>query len=298
MHQSVTVVYMEWDGYRYFLALHRSGTLRAAAKILAVDQATVGRRISQLEEMLGTRLFEKRSDGYFLTLAGQRILPTIEITEDGLLAVERIIAGRDEKVAGNIRIAMPGALANHWLIPMLQPLIKDYPDLNFEFLTGPEIVNLSKREADLAVRLVKPSQKDLVVKKIGEFELGIYGHREILEKNLKNFKKENLSEFPFVGLYPKSISEMEHGIVKKIEPFIHCRIRSAAWSSVFYAIQAKLGIGILPNFVANRDENIIPIPVVDSVRVPLWIVVHPDIIGSARIRIVLDHLTTMVKNLN
>ncbi len=104
-------------------------------------------------------------------MAGERILPTLQASEEGILAVERIIAGQDERVQGLVRIAMPGALANHWFIPKLRPFTQKYRQIELEFLTGAEVVNLSRREADLAIRLVRPLQRDLIVKKIGEIEL-------------------------------------------------------------------------------------------------------------------------------
>ncbi len=286
---------IQWDDYRYFLALYRSKTLKASARELKVDQATVGRRILSLEEEIGTQLFEKRSDGYFLTLAGERILPTLQASEEGILAVERIIAGQDERVQGLVKIAMPGALANHWLIPKLRPFIQKHRQIEFEFLTGAEVVNLSRREADLAIRLVRPQQSDLIVKKIGEIELAIYGHASLFTPKRKPTTRGELKNFPFIGLFPNASSDLEKQILKKIESSIQCTIRSSAWSSVFYSIQAGLGIGILPGFVAARDSQIVQLQIEDPVRAPLWLVAHPDIVNSARVRAVIDYLVELFR---
>jgi DNA-binding transcriptional LysR family regulator len=283
----------QWDDFRYFLALHRNGTLKAAAQQLGVDQATVGRRISALEESLGTQLFEKRSDGYFLTLAGERVLPTLQATEENLLSVERIIAGRDERVEGLVRIAMPGALANHWLIPRLRRLLEKHPKLELEILTGPEVVNLARREADIAIRLVRLTQRDLVAKKIGELELALYAHSSLFSHSRKPSKKEDLEAYPFVGLSREATSDLERVILKKIENHVRCTIRSAAWSSVFYAVQAGLGVGILPSFIAEREPKLVQLPFVEPSRAPLWMVVHPDIVQSARVRAVIDFLGSL-----
>ncbi|MBK9322011.1 MAG: LysR family transcriptional regulator [Bdellovibrionaceae bacterium] len=285
----------QWDDFRYFLALQRNMTLKASARELKVDQATVGRRIQTLEDSLGTQLFEKRSDGYFLTLAGERVLPTLKALEEGIHSVERLIAGQEERIEGIVKIAMPGALANHWLIPKLQPFIQKHSQIKFEFLTGPEAVNLSRREADLAIRLVRPTQRDLVVKKIGEIQLSLYGHPSLFTSTRRPATKEDLKKFPFIGLFPNSMSELEKQLLKKIEPHLHCTIRSGAWSSVFYSIQSGLGIGILPSFLAERDSKLVQLQVIESGRTPLWLVAHPDIVHSARVRAVIDYVITALK---
>ncbi len=286
---------MEWDGFRYFLAVYRKKTLKAAARDLTVDQTTVGRRISALEAALGTELFEKRSDGYFLTVAGEQILPTIEATENSFLSVERIIAGKEKKIEGVVRIAMPGALANHWFIPRLKNLMQKYPQIELEFLTGPEVVNLARREADLALRLVKPSQQDIVARKIGRIELGLYGHPSLWSGKKRPIQKEDLEKFPFVGLVPSATSDLELSLLEKLKPHLRPKIRSTAWSSVFYAVQACLGIGVLPTFVAEREPELVLIDVVEPVRMSLWLVAHPDIIHSARVRVVIDYLSSLFR---
>ena len=286
---------LEWDGFRYFLAVYRGKTLKSAAQSLSVDQTTVGRRIAALEATLGTQLFEKRSDGYFLTLAGERVLPTVEAAEDSVFSIERVIAGREERVEGLVRIAMPGALTNHWLIPRLKGLMQKYPGLELEFLTGPEVVNLSKREADLAIRLVKPTQQNLVARKFGRLELAVFGHASLWagKGKKKPSKKEELEKFPFVGLVPNATSDLEASLLEKLQPHLRYQIRSAAWSSVFAAVQSGLGIGILPMFMTEGKSELTRIDVIDSVSMPLWLVAHPDIIRSARVRVVLDFISEL-----
>jgi DNA-binding transcriptional LysR family regulator len=280
----------QWDDFRFFLALKRNKTLKASAKELKVDQATVGRRIQALEEDLRTQLFEKSSDGYFLTVAGERILPMLVSTEENILSVQRIISGREERIEGKVKIAMPGALANHWFIPRIKAFIIKYPNIHFELLTGSEVLNLSRREADLAIRLVKPTQKDLIVKKNGEIELALYSHQSILNRYERKIELKDLKSIPFIGLYPNSTSALEKQLLKKIEANVHITLQSSAWSSVFYSIQEGLGIGILPTFLANRDPKLIQVQIVEPLRAPLWLVVHPDVIKSARIRAVTEFI--------
>lgn len=284
---------LEWDGLRFLLALYEKKTLKAAAAELEVDQTTVGRRIVALEAQLGTRVFKKSSEGYFLTLAGERILPTVRATEQAILSLQRSIAGEDDQAVGKVRIAMPGALANHWLIPRISPLLRKHSKLEIEFLTGPEVVNLARRDADLALRLVRPTQKDLIVRKIGKIELALYGHSSLWKRLHKPMRPEDIETLPFIGLFEAATSELERSMLRRIEPYLRYSLRSAAWSSVFNAVQSGLGIGVLPTFMVDGNKELIRLTLVDSVQDSLWLVVHPEIVKSARVRAVMDFISSL-----
>ncbi len=279
---------MNWDDYRYFLAVARNRTLKAAGKQLKVDQATVGRRIAVLQENLQAQLLEKRSDGYFLTVAGERIIASTENIEKMMFEMERAILGKNEKIEGVVKIALPGALANQWLIGSLRPLLREHRQLELQFLTGSEVLNLSRREADLAIRLVRPEQKDLKTKKIGVLRLGLYGSKDFDEKSFSDF-----SSMPFVGLFDSATSALERSFLKtlKFEPQ-YC-MRSAAWSSVSAAVQAGLGIGILPTFMAEKNKSLRQLQE-DRIEAPLWLVVHPEVAESARVRVTIDYFSKVL----
>lgn len=276
---------MSWDDYRFFLAVARAGSLKGAAEALRVDQATVGRRLTALQAEQGAQLLEKRSDGYFLTAAGSRILAHVEAMEEAMLAVDRAILGRDERVEGTVRLAMPGALANQWLIPSLAPLLKQYPKLELQFLTGPEVLNLSRREADLAVRLVRPQARDLKARKIGSLRLGLYAAR--------GWKGSVADEAPFVGLFESATSDLENAFLRALKFAPRYCLRTGAWESVLTAVRAGLGAGILPTFMGEGDDSLRLIQE-DKAEAPLWLVVHPEVAESARVRVTIDHLTKVL----
>ncbi len=284
---------LDWDDFRFVVALHRERSLKDAARMLGMDQATVGRRVYALEERLGVELFEKRSDGFYLTTAGQRILPTIEAIEDSFHSIDRKLSGEDDRVAGRVRIAAPGALANHLLIPRLGPLIEKHPELEVEFLTGPEVLNLARREADIALRLVRPAQRELVIRKIGELELALYASSELLERSGGAPRDlRALARLPFIGLYPEATSDVEARLLERMgEAAARPRLRSAAWQAVYSAVSAGLGMGILPSFVARSEPALKKLSIIEPSRMTLWLVVHPDIQASARVQAVIRHLS-------
>jgi DNA-binding transcriptional LysR family regulator len=279
-----------WDDYRYFAALAQTGTLRAAARLVASDQATVGRRVKSLEAALAVKLFEKRSDGYFMTPMGMQVRESIARVQQEFDGIGRQAAGDDQKMEGIIRIAAPGALANHLLIPGLTGFLRKHPRLTLEFITGPEVVNLAKREADVALRLVRPAQRGLRVKRVGEMSLALYGQREALKEHGHPRTREELAKFPFAALQPESMSELESGMIEGIAPFLRKVIVSHAWSSVLAAVQAGTALGILPTFIAERDGLLERLPVLASRSCPIWWVIHPDLRSNRRVKLLMVEL--------
>lgn len=282
---------MNWDDFRYFLSVTKNQTLKKASGELRVDQATVGRRLTALQENLGVKILEKRSNGYFLTAAGERIFSSVQAAEEAMCAIHRLAAGKDERVEGVVKLAMPGALANQWLLKKINPLMEKHPGLQLDFLTGPEVLNLSRREADVAIRLVRPTQKELKTKKVGQLQLALY---KLKEKN-KKISVSDLEHSPFVGLFDQATSESERNFLKTLKFTPQYRLRSSAWSSVYAAVRAGLGVGILPTFIGDADPEL-QVLEVDSQTTVLWLVVHPEVAQIARVRVVIDFLTALFSN--
>lgn len=135
----------------------------------------------------------------------------MESAEDSILAVERQIVGEDERVEGVVRIAMPGALANQWVLHEMGDLLERHPALELEFLTGAEVLNLARRETDIAVRLVRPWHQDLLTRKIGVLQLGLYASKSLKKANTV---KADLSAVPFVGLFERATSGLERTFLR------------------------------------------------------------------------------------
>ncbi len=263
---------------------------------MMIDQATVGRRIYALEEKLGTRLFEKRSDGFYLTIYGDRIRSAVEDVERSFSAIDRRIAGKDERMEGRIRIAMPGALANHLVIPHLYEFTNKYSQVELNFLTGPEVLNLAKREADMAFRFVRPSQKDLVVKKVCDITLALCASKKLLKKYPKIQTAEDLRAFPFVGLYETAQSQTEKILLAKLQHVLQPPVmKTMAWSSIYSAVSNQVGIGILPLFMIPRNSDVEEISIAVSERTPLWFVIHPEVRKNRRFTLAAAFLSQVKK---
>jgi DNA-binding transcriptional LysR family regulator len=283
-----------WDLYRNFLEIQRAGSLKKAATNLGVNQTTIGRNLNVLERQIGTRLFERRSDGFVLTSAGNRILDSMVSVEQTLLGVQRRLAGEDERPEGEVKLAMPGGMAN-FCLPRIGPLLKKNPGLLLRFLTGPEVLNLIRREADLAIRIVKPNQKELVSKRIGTLELGFYANVSMFELTAPPKRVNELAPFPFVALHPDSASDAENALLAEVRNGARVRVLYRTWSSAFTAIGGGVGIGILPTFYAKENPNLVRILKDHSARIPIWLAYHPDLRKSARVRVVIDFFTALIE---
>ncbi|MBB6254355.1 LysR family transcriptional regulator [Nitrospirillum iridis] len=145
---------IDWDDVRYFLAAARGGSVRAAAKSLGVNHATVLRRIAQLEDHLGTQVFEKLPSGYRLTAAGGEVLEFANQMEASSHRLETSVFGRDQGVRGLLRVTLPPFLATHLLMPDLADFARVHPDIEIEIVSTGEVANLTNREADVAIRMV------------------------------------------------------------------------------------------------------------------------------------------------
>ncbi|MEH6402925.1 MAG: LysR family transcriptional regulator [Sneathiella sp.] len=174
---------LDWDNIRFFLQVARKGSIRGAAKVLGVNHATVLRRIASMEDQLGARLFERLPSGYQITSTGEEILVLAEDMEAGALALERQIFGRDTKLTGSLRITLPGLLATHCLMPDISRFSEKYPDISLELITTDMPLNLTKRQADIAIRVAYKSPPDhLYGRKLVKINQAVYMSKDAINR--------------------------------------------------------------------------------------------------------------------
>ena len=165
---------MDWSDVRIFLAVARCGTLGAAARALHLSHPTVGRRLTALERAVGQTLFQRTADGFVLTEEGTAVLSMAEQMEEGALAMERRLAGREQKLHGTLRISSADWFGAYVLPPILTRYARDYPHVQVEILTGTRLFNLAQREADIAFRIVPFDAPDIVQRRLLHLPYGAY----------------------------------------------------------------------------------------------------------------------------
>ncbi|WP_293935814.1 LysR family transcriptional regulator [Iodobacter sp.] len=279
---------MDWNNVRYFLAIYKTRTLAAAAQLLSVDQATVGRRLSALERQLNTRLFLRTTIGMLPTPFADQLLPHALQLEDAALAMQKTVQDSDMGLAGLVRIATTDTLAQSFVIPAIQSLQEQHPDIELVLLTGAELLNLSRREADIALRTIRPESPLLIARKLMELTVSLYGSAHYWRTHAMPVRGEHFAGHSLLlPLQATGWSEPEQLAGEAIDEG-KIRMRCNTLWSLCAATRAGLGITELPDFVAHEYPELQAIWTEHRRHYPVWLVAHPDLYKTARIRAVMD----------
>ena len=287
---------IDWDDLRYFLAVHRASTLAGAAAELRINATTVGRRLSALEEQVHTRLFDRTPDGYVLTPAGLDLLPRAERMESEALAVEREVSGADQRPSGLVRVSVTEMLATRFLVPHLPRFNEHYPDILIDLNCTTRSVNLGRREADIALRLARPHEENVVTRKLASIHLSLYASAEYLATyGMPADAERSLSGHRAILFASSRAFSLENAWLEARLDGARIVLRSDSVSSIYSAAVAGLGLGLLPTAVADADSSLTRI-VTDTSPEPrvVWQTVHADLQRSARIRAVLDFFSSIL----
>jgi DNA-binding transcriptional LysR family regulator len=290
---------MDWDDLKYFLAVARFGSLSEAAVFLKSSPATIGRRVADLETRLHTRLFDHRPSGYQLTEAGEAIRAKVEDVEEAVLGVERAAVGRDLEVNGIVRVAATELIASVIVVPALSAFLVGHPGLTIELVTGVEFANLTRRDADIALRGVRAGEGDLIQRRIGNVAFGLYVSRQYAaDRNLR----PGLSDLSVLAVinWTEEWAHLRGGPwLKANAPASPLALASNSTTVHLAACKAGMGAAILPCFAADFDSDLICLLPTEAVfSVELFLVVHRDLVRTACIRAVLDFLAGLGPRFN
>ncbi|WP_244106563.1 LysR family transcriptional regulator [Burkholderia anthina] len=291
MHQSGHT--MNWDDARVFLAIHRERTLRRAARTLGVDQATVGRRLATLEHMLGATLFLRSSKGYLPTPVGELALRAAEAMEQHAHELVRLTQGVDRRLAGEVKITTTDALALEFVMPAIARLHAKHPDVSVALNTSTQILNLAKREADIAIRTVRPENPDLVARRLARWDMGLFAAHDYLHRHGEPGRDHAFAGHDLV-VYQPYIEACRTPTLAG-EPIDAGRIVVRASSNLMMraALRSGLGIGEIPVHMGERDGLARVWPErVRQTPYEVWLVTHRDLRHTARIRAMIDEIAT------
>lgn len=283
----------DWDDVRFFLAVGREGNLARAGTALGLDATTVGRRIGSLERELGARLFDRSGRGFMLTAAGHRLLPRAEGMEREALALDLDLAGEDQKLEGRVRLTSTEMIATRFIAPVLARFHERFPEIQLELSCTNRDVDLGRREADIALRLSRPRQDDIVVKKLLSIELGLYAAEGYVERHGMP-RPGGLAGHRFVLFADTRPFQRENQWLERHIGQAQVVLRSDSVSSLMSAALGGLGIALLPCYVAERTPGLVRTPLEGSPEPRVvWQAVHRDLQGAARVRAVLGFLDRM-----
>lgn len=284
---------LHWDDARIFLAIARSGTLSGASASLEMGIATVSRRLERLEEALKVPLFSRHQNGYRLTDDGEALLERAEALEHAAYRFGEA-ADKQGTIAGCVRLATAENLANPLIIPSLPSLLSSYPELRVEMVSGVNTVNLHRRDADLAIRMVRPEAGNLTIKRLGILGFGLYGSRDYAQ-HLSKDRDAPLEEADFIG-WTESHSHLPAAqwMARNLRAR-PCKLVTNTLSAQFSAVGAGLGLGVLPHYMAKQAGFVCLSPEL-GIDQPIWLVLHTSLAHSRRVRAVASHLIQLFKD--
>jgi DNA-binding transcriptional LysR family regulator len=270
-----------WNDLKFFLAIEEAKSFAGASRLLKVDETTVGRRLQALESELGTKLFERKRQGYTPTPAGRQVLEAALPIQAKLRSLQTRIEGGDRSLRGKVTLTMPESIATELVLPKLPEFLSRFEDLQVAFSTGSHTVNVSKREADIAIRMFKPKSGTLYARKLGPLHFSFYGARNSLQSGQIN----TLINYP-----DADATDAESAILKKLRPTIRQRIQVNSRHSMRAAIQAGVGVGMLPEIMGEKETELLRIVELPRLSLDTWMVVHADLKKNARVRVTADFL--------
>jgi DNA-binding transcriptional LysR family regulator len=281
-----------WELHRSFLAVARYGSLSAAARSLRLTQPTVGRHIDQLERALGAALFTRSRQGLIPTGTARALVPLAEAMESAAESIARAASGAAGEIEGVVRITASEVVGAEVLPPVLAALVDQHPRIAFELHMSKRTEDLLRRDADIAVRMVRPRQNGLVAKRLGETVLGLYARRDYLDGKPLPSGLADLARFRLIGFdrEPVPVQALKEAGLDISRTMFSLRTDSDLGQLA--ALRAGYGIGVCQLGIARRDPALVRL-LPDAFAVPLetWLVVHEDQRASPRVRRVFDHLT-------
>ncbi len=282
----------KWETYRSFLAVLTEGSLSAAARKLALTQPTLGRHIDQLEAELGLALFTRSQSGLIPTQGARELLPHAMAMASAADALVRASSGADAAERGTVRLTASVVVGAEVLPAILTGFHERHPHIAIELVLSDQTQDLLRRDADIAVRMVRPTQEALVARKIGRIGLGLHGHRRYLDKHgMPRSLDDVVAHHTLIG-YDKETPVVQAlkrmGLTLEREMFA---LRTDADLAQLAALRAGFGLGVCQLGIGRRDPDLVHVlPGAFRFEIETWLVMHKDMRGTRRMRLLFDHL--------
>jgi DNA-binding transcriptional LysR family regulator len=281
----------DWNELRLVLAVSRSGGLTGAARLLGIDNSTAFRRLAAVERRLGQPLFERLPGGaYESTAVAERMVAAAERMEDEALALERDIAGRDHRLTGELRVTSSETLAHRILVPHLAAFRRAHPGIVIELTIDNRVLSLTRREADVALRPMRPKEGDLWGRKLADVAWAVYGAGDYLKAHGALAKPADLAAHALVGWEATATGINAAEWLSTAAPASAVVYRSNSLINQLAAAKAGIGLAVLPCYLGDPEPALtralhVPLPALTR---ELWIVTHADLKRTARVRAFFD----------
>lgn len=281
----------DWDNLRVFLGVARARSALEASHALGLDQSTISRRVKRLEADIGSKLFDRNSQGHRLTSAGHRLLEHVEKLESTLAAVESDVFGDNMALTGEIRLGATEAFGSYFLAPHLAHFCTRHPSITVDLLPMPRNVNLSKREADASVTVDRPTTDSFVTSKLTQYRLLPYATADYLRQQAPIQDVADLAKLRWIDYVDDLVFADQQVSLHKWLPSARPFLRSTSVIAQLQAVRSGLGIAVLPCFLANREQTLVPVlPELVDITRDFWLVAPAERRELARIKALWDYL--------
>jgi len=286
-----------WDDLRYFLAFARAGSMQAAATALGVNQSTVQRRIAELEGQIGRQLVERHLSGYRLTGLGEELRPAAEDVEAAVATFERHLAACDKGLTGTVRLTCGSSVADRLRrTPLIDTFHTRYPGLRVELVISDRHLDLSKGEADIAIRLGEPRDEALVCRKIADASWSVYASRAYVERHGRPDDPEGIKDHLLVDCDGSIANYPGARWLRSVAPHATVATRSDHWQGLVLAVKAGAGLAALPRFQGDNESELVR--VIDNIGLvmPYYLLMHRDMQQTPRVRAFADFVASEIKS--
>ncbi|RFO96095.1 LysR family transcriptional regulator [Rhodoferax lacus] len=289
----------DWNLARSFLAALDHGSLLGAARVLRSSQPTVGRHIAELEGQLGVVLFERTGRGLVPTAVGTQLAQSARAMESGAQELARTLSGAQAQTAGTVRITASGPVAAFLLPPVLAQMRQALPEIQVELVASNQVSNLLRREADIAIRMLRPDQSTLVARKLGAVRLCVCAHKDYLARHPALRQPSDLLAHTLIG------SDTDTAILDGFKALGHpvartqFALRCDDFVVQWQAVRAAVGVGFAAEYMLRTDPQVLAVLVgqLQIPPLPMWLAVHREIRTNRRIRAVYDFLAKSLPDL-
>jgi DNA-binding transcriptional LysR family regulator len=278
----------DWDDLRLFLAVARAGSLSGAARALGVTHSTVFRRIGGFETRLGVRLFDRLPGGYALTAAGEEMRDSVIRIEEEITALALKVTGQDQRPSGTIRITTTDLLAVGVLPRHIAAFRAKWPEIEIEVIVADTVLDLTRREADVSLRIGNPAQETLVGRRVGRLAFAVYA-----TAGLRAQEADDPTDGDWIG-YGSAHGPLSRSLVRWW-PKMRQVYRTNSIIAAHAAAQAGIGLAALPCVVADCDPALVrAASLPEDFMLDLWVLTHEDLRHTARIRIFVDFMAAVL----
>ena len=280
-----------WDDLRYVLAIARGRGLARAGRALGVNHSTIYRRLQALERSLGAQLFARLPTGYQPTEAGERLIAAAERMEAEALAVDREIAGRDTQLVGLVRVTSSETLAYRVLTGLIASFRRAHPRVEVELVIDNQLLDLSRREADVALRARRPTEPAAFGRKVADIAWAIYGAKSYLKGRTAPRNKSQLAKHAVIGFGTRAAPLQAAQWLQAAVPETAVVYRTNSLINQLTAAKDGIGVALLPCYLADAERDLTRLlGPVDDLATELWLITHEDLRATARIRAFMEQV--------